>query len=200
MLACYSPQNLDRVVSLFRAAKKSRRMLVLDLYATSTTRAAAPVSIPQADWDGVRAFVPQLQRSRVIRKQAFERTDRVKPYRLYPEQLASHAAQLVMTFRASMADELDRAACLTGAHAVWSMWPGYLEKPPGERLRDRLAERGIPLTVVHSSGHASIQDLQRLAAAVSASQIVPIHTSAPHVFHDLFANVVMREDGAWWDV
>ena len=199
VLACYSPQNIDRVVTLFRAAKRTGRTLVLDLYAASITRATRRLdTIPQADWDGVRVFVPVAQRVRVQREQAFKRIDWVKPHRLYPEQLAPLADKLVITFRYSMATDLDRAGCLTDAQAVWSMWPGYLDDPSGTRLRNWLEQRGIPLVLAHSSGHARIEDLQRFATTVSASQVVPIHTSAPQRFPDLFANVVIRNDGEWW--
>jgi ribonuclease J len=186
-------------VTLFRAAKRTGRTLVLDLYAASITRATGRFdTIPQADWDDVRVFVPQAQRVRVKRAEAYERIDWVKPHRLYPAQLAVQAPKLVMTFRYSMATDLDRAGCLTDAQAMWSMWPGYLDSPSGVRLRAWLEQRAIPLTNLHSSGHASVEDLQRFATAVSASQVVPIHTSAPQRFADLFANVVMRSDGLWW--
>jgi ribonuclease J len=199
VLACYSPQNIDRVVTLFRAAKRTGRTLVLDLYAASITRATGrPDTIPQAEWDDVSVFVPQAQRVHVKREKAYERINWVKPHRLYPEQLAPLADKLVITFRYSMATDLDRAGCLTDAQAVWSMWPGYLDSPSGTRLRAWLEQRAIPLTLVHSSGHASVEDLQRFATAVSASEVVPFHTAAPQRFPDVFANVRLREDGEWW--
>ena len=61
-----------------------------------------------------------------------------------------------MTFRHSMGTDLDRACCLADAHAVWSVWPGYLDSPSGSHTREWFEERGIPLTVAHSSGHASL--------------------------------------------
>lgn len=66
ILACYSPQNIDRVVSLFRAAKRAGRRLVLDLYAAEVARATGRMdTIPQAGWEQVRVFVPLSQRLRV---------------------------------------------------------------------------------------------------------------------------------------
>lgn len=201
VLACYSPQNIDRVVTMFRAAKRAGRRLVLDLYAAEVARATGrPDTIPQADWQGVRVFVPLSQRVRVKEERALDRIERVKPHRLYPERLASQADELVMTFRYSMAAELDRAGCLDGAQAIWSMWPGYLDEPAGIRLRNWLDRRGIPMTLAHSSGHASVADLQRFAVAVNPRRLVPIHTSAPHLFPGLFEHVHLREDGEWWTV
>jgi ribonuclease J len=200
VLACYSPQNIDRLVTMFKAAKQSRRKLVLDLYAATMTRATGNARIPQADWDDVLVYVPLSQRIQVKRSGEFERTAAVRRHRVLPDQLADQASSLVMTFRASMARDLEQAGCLDNAHCVWSLWPGYLGNPTGERMRQWLVDRQIPLTVLHSSGHASVEDLQRLAAAIDADRVMPIHSGAPHLYESLFPNVDIRADGEWWDV
>lgn len=200
VLACYSAQNIDRLVTLFRAAKRCARTLVLDLYAATIARATGRATIPQADWDGVRIFVPLSQRIKVKHSQEFERLAWLRGRRLFPEELADRAGDLVLTFRGSMAAELDRVDCLEGAHAVWSMWQGYLDEPSGVKLRGWLAEHGIPLSILHSSGHASPADLQRFAAAIDAREVVPVHTRQATRYSELFANVRARADGEWWTV
>ena len=74
--------------------------------------------------------------------------------RIFPEELAARAQELVLTFRASMMSEIERARCLNGACAVWSMWPGYLEQPGQKRLLSFFERHGIPLVTHHASGHA----------------------------------------------
>lgn len=80
------------------------------------------------------------------------------------------------------------------------MWSGYLEGEVGERTLDAFGRRNIPLTVIHASGHASVEDLQRLAAAIDADRVVPIHTAAARRYPELFSRVEHRVDGEWWDV
>jgi ribonuclease J len=201
VLACFSGQNLDRLVSFYRAARRSGRLLVLDLYGATLARATGrPQTIPQAAWDGVRVFVPRSQRVRVKQARAFELTDAVRAERLYPEQLASLRSQLVLCFRGSMMRELEQANCLDQAAAIWSLWSGYLDQPAGQRLRQWLDRLGIPLTQLHASGHAAVRDLQRLASALAPEQVVPIHTSAPERYPALFERVLLRDDGEWWPV
>lgn len=200
VLACYSPQNVDRLVTLHRAAQRSGRTLVLDLYAAGITKATGASTIPQGDWSTVCVFVPRAQRVRVKEAGEFERTAAIRRRRVYPEDLAGKANGLVMTFRGSMRRDLDRANCLDGAHAVWSMWPGYLDNESGKRLRRWLDARGIPLDLVHASGHARVRDLKRFAAAMKAEQVIPIHTSRAEEYPELFDRVVPREDGEWWQV
>ncbi|MGH3046859.1 MAG: hypothetical protein ACRDNC_07640 [Gaiellaceae bacterium] len=95
----YSPQNLDRLVTLYRASKRAGRLFVLDLYAAAIAAATGRVTIPQGSWDGVRVFVPQSQRVRVKDTREFERVAAVRSSRIYPEQLNVLASSLVITCR-----------------------------------------------------------------------------------------------------
>ena len=200
VLACYSGQHVDRLVSVYRAAKRARRRLVLDLYGAAVAAATERDTIPQAHWDGVRVLVPHAQRRRVIERRAFDEISRLSPHRVFAEQLATLAPRTVLTMRGSMTRELERAGCLGGAVAVWSMWPGYLDQPSGVRLRTWLERHQIPLHYIHGSGHASVEDLQKLASAVDADQVVPIHTEAPDRYRELFDRVAIHEDREWWPV
>jgi len=199
VLAAYSAQNIDRLVTLYRAAKRSGRLLVLDLYGATLAAATGRSTIPQADWDGVRVFVPLSQRIKVKASGEFHRTAAVRSHRVYEEDLAAMKSQLVLTFRGSMTGDLDRAACVAGATCIWSMWAGYLEQPSSERLLTWLTDRGIPVHRLHSSGHAPVRDLQRLATSLGG-RIVPMHTNAPERFPALFENVEPHPDGEWWTV
>lgn len=141
VLACYSGQNIDRLVSVHRAARRAGRMLTLDLYGAMIAAATQKhATIPQLDWDAVRVFVPLSQRIRVKQSGEVERTRIPRESRLFPENLAAAAPELVLTFRGSMTGELDRANCLDGARAIWSMWPGVFrraQRPPPSRVARR---------------------------------------------------------------
>lgn len=200
VLAMYSPQNVDRLVTFYRAARRSDRVFVMDLYAAAITAATGRDTIPQADWDRVRVYLPRSQKHRIVETQAFERTDAVRAKRIFPEELRERSEQLVMQFRISMAKELEAAGCLDGAQAVWSMWPGYLREPSGQRLMAWLDQQGIPLVVHHASGHASIPDLQRLVQAIGPGRVVPIHSAAGDRFTEFFPRVDRQRDGILWEV
>jgi ribonuclease J len=200
VLAMYSAHNIDRLVTLFRACLQSGRQLVLDLYTASVAAATSNVKIPQAGFENLLVYVPLRQRIQVKESREFQRVSDVKPVRIFPEDLAARANELVLTFRTSMIPEIEKARCLNGASAVWSMWPGYLRQPGQERLLSFLERHAIPFETHHASGHAYIPDLQRLARAIAPNRLVPIHSFAPQRFEEFFDKVERHADGDWWDV
>lgn len=99
-----------------------------------------------------------------------------------------------------MMSEIERAGCLNGAYAVWSMSPGYLEQPGQKRLLTSFERHCVPLVTHHASGHAYLPDVQRLATAIAPGRLVPIHLFAPGRSGEFFDNVEVHGDGEWWDV
>ncbi len=151
-------------------------------------------------FDKVLIYVPLQQRIHVKESREFERVLAIKAARILPEELAARAKELVLTFRTSMIPEIEKARCLVGATAVWSLWPGYLQRPGETRLLRFLTQHDIPMVQSHASGHAYLPDLQRLTRAVAARRVVPIHSFAPHRFKEFFDGVELHQDGEWWDV
>lgn len=199
-LVTYSSQNIDRLVTLYRVAKRTKKTLVLDLYTATMAEATAMHSIPKPGWDNLLVYVPNSQRIQVARTKAFERVDAIKAFRIFPEGLKARHNEIIMTFRISMAREFESAGCLEDATAIWSLWPGYLERTKEQPYHDFLNRHDIPMQVHHASGHAYLEDLKKLASAVAAKRLVPIHSFAGDKFAVHFENVERHEDGHWWDV
>jgi ribonuclease J len=200
ILAVFSPQNIDRLVTFYRSCIRSGRELVIDLYTAAVARATGFDTIPQADWNGVRVYLPKAQKAKVVRGRAFHRTRAVRASRIYPDEIAARRSELAMLFRPSMVREVETGGCLRGATAVWSMWAGYLRNPGGQRLTTWLQRHGIPLRVHHSSGHAHLSDLKRLVNAVAPERVVPIHSWAGTSYSRFFPAVDVRSDGSWWRI
>ena len=194
-----SSQNIDRIVSIFRAAKRSNRVLIIDLYTAVVLGATEARSIPKSHWKDVKLYVPGPQRVFVAKKTLFGDLKRHSRNRIFPEHLGDWSARAVMLFRPMMTRDRDIEAVLSGARLSYSMWAGYLEEKSTERIRDWLKEKRIPLEIIHTSGHASVVDLQRFAAALAPRRLVPIHSFETGRFGEFFQNVDRQEDGVWWD-
>jgi len=199
-----SAQNIDRLVTVYRAALRSDRDLVVDLYTADIAAATGRPSIPAVGdaWPRVHVYAPLRQRVRVKESGEFDRVERVKDRRLFAEQLRERAGELVL-FGAYQGEipSLIRDGLLTGGAVVWSMWDGYLEEPSGQRLQKVLQSANVPLIQHHTSGHATPADLVRLVEAMKPDVVVPIHTEALDVYASAVGEVVQpHADGTWWTV
>ena len=99
-----------------------------------------------------------------------------------------------------MMEELERAGCLQGAKLIYSLWEGYLAQERLKPFHAWLARHEMPLVRIHTSGHASVRDLQRLARAIQPKRLVPIHSAAPGRYAEFFERVEGKEDGGCGEV
>ena len=195
-----SSQNIDRLVTIFRAAKRTGRVLLIDLYTAVILEATGRDTIPQSDWDGVRLYIPQSQRVHIKKNGLFDDLARHKANRIFPEHLPDLRERAVMLFRPMMMRDRGVGAVLDGARLTYSMWEGYSKEKSVRRVVSWLDEHDIPWQVIHTSGHASAADLQRFASALAPHMLVPIHSFETARFAEFFDNVVQKEDGAWWEI
>ena len=194
-----SSQNIDRLVTIFRAAKRTGRLLLIDLYTAVVLEATGHETIPQTAWEDVRLYVPHRQRVYIKQNELFDDLERHKPSRVFPEDLPDLARRAVMLFRPMAMDDHGVQSVLDGTALTYSMWEGYLEHDGPRKVLNWLAEHAIPWRTIHTSGHASVRDLKRLATTLAPRALVPIHSFETSRFGEFFEHVVQREDGEWWE-
>ena len=195
-----SSQNIDRLVTIFRAARRTDRTFLIDLYTAAVLEATGRTTIPQSHWDGVKLYVPHRQRVFIKNNKLFDELERHAPNRIYPEDLPSLAGRAVMLFRPTARGDRGVRAALDGARLTYSMWQGYLEADSSKKVIQWLETNGIPWGSIHTSGHASVADLRRFAAALAPRSLVPIHSFETGRFAEFFDNVDRKEDGVRWEV
>ena len=195
-----SAQNIDRVVTLYRACKRTGRPLVIDLYTAAILAATGNSNIPQSNWPGIHLYLPKLQAKQVKKNKWFPLLKQHSANRIYQEQLREIGSRAVILFRPLMRIDLDAVGCLDQASFIYSQWAGYLERGTYASTEAWLKERGIEMRQIHTSGHASPKDLKRFASALAPRALVPIHSFATEKYAGLFDNVVYRYDGEWWEV
>lgn len=194
-----SGQNIDRIASVFEATKESGRQLILDVYTAELMRATADSSLPKPGCDGVKVYLPHSQRTRIIDEGLVQKIlGPYYPHRIYPDALGEAAPESVMIFRPSMFRELQRAGCLNAATLVSSVWSGYLHRSHDEL--GPIDQAGITRHHVHTSGHATKEELRMFVEAFPNSRIVPIHLEDREGFGRLSSNVEPKDDYQWWPV
>jgi ribonuclease J len=95
-------------------------------------------------------------------------------------------------------DEFKNAAA--PVNVIYSQWLGYLDGKHADYYgSDRIAayrsDPAVNFVYAHTSGHAPVEDLKKLAAALKPRMLVPIHTEYGEEFSQIFANVVTINDG-----
>lgn len=199
VLASFSPQNIDRFVTIYRATRRAGREFIGDVYLAHLLSQLKLDTLPQAASGAFRVYLPQRQRSRIIADQAFDLLKGLKASRIYPDEISSKPVNWVMLFRESMMSDIDRLPPTVTTTLTYSLWPGYLAQG-NDKLRRWCQSRGIELKLAHTSGHADSLALVRFANALKAKTVIPIHTEASGVMENLIPNVSIVPDGKWFAI
>ena len=195
-----SAQNIDRMVSIFRACKKSHRTIAVDLYTAEILAATANPNIPCSDWNGVALCIPQRQRVQIKENGWIDKLKRHSRHRIYPKTISDNPGAYALIFRNLWMRDLERADCLSGACLIHSQWEGYLKEKRTAEVDVWRQKHGIAFHQVHTSGHASLSELTRIATALAPDVLVPIHSDHPEKYSELYPRVTCHADGEWWTV
>lgn len=207
-----SAQNIDRIVSIYRACNAVKRKMVIDLYPAAILAATGNKKISRLAWHDTVLCPTESQRNNPHKAHYLELYSKHRKPLSY-EDIQKNPSNYVLLFRNSMRDELDKyPGLLENAKLIYSQWTGYLEEGKNNKYhelkpwlekhkllqKDKFPEHGIE--IIHTSGHADPATLKRFAEALKPKALVPIHSFAPEKYKELFANVVYHKDGKWWDI
>ena len=196
-----SGQNVDRIHTVYRAARKLGRELVIDLYTAALLNAwkSEHDSLIQYDTRGVRVvfwrwhkesleasnpdFFWRIVRSgHGIKKEiVLERPDRYV---------------LMSSVKPCIKYLVGRVSTVEDLTLVWSKWRGYLKPGShGALAADFCRDHGLELHPIHTSGHADVEALRRLVQAVKPRRLIPIHTFHGDEYGQFGAPVTRLDDG-----
>ena len=139
-----STQNIDRVVSILRACKRTGRKLIIDLYTAVILEATGNLHIPQSNWPDVALFIPQAQRIQIKNNAWFDLLKHHAANRIFIENLYEAQSKSTLLFRPLHCSDLERGNCLNGATYIYSQWEGYWERDSYNKLKEWLERNSIP--------------------------------------------------------
>ncbi len=194
-----SSQNLDRLVTAFRVAKQTGGILVVDLYTAYVLQSLKCLSknIPQYDWDSLRVKFWRYQQEALEKAghQDFVYAVMRSGHGIKTEEIVDHRKDILMLAKANRLFPrfIRKLPTYDGLKMIWSMWDGYLKDDVV--VGPFCAEHGLELKGIHASGHATVEDLRRLAQAIRPKRLVPIHTFHPDQYEQFGVPVIMLKDG-----
>ncbi len=200
-----SSQNIDRIVSAYRACKSAGKLLVIDIYTAWVLEQLRQITpnTPAMDWPEIRVFAAYRQDQSLKAHPDYFGDFRKRLYRYRVKREELHATPEAFFYFGKMSsfrliNTFKNAAA--PVNVIYSQWLGYLDGTHPEyfgsaKVSGYRCDPEVNFVYAHSSGHAPLKDLQRLAAALKPKMLVPIHTQDAEGFRSNFENVTTLKDG-----
>ena len=199
-----SSQNIDRLVSFYRAALQTDRLFVIDVYtALILDKLKDLANIPHAGrFRKIRVFFPSNLCKKLKREGGEDMITKFARFKITRDEISQKLDEIVMIVRSSIVSSfLSKIEGIgQSATAVYSMWEGYLKDASMEGLLKFFAQKGIKRVNLHTSGHASVDTLKKVVEKVKPKILIPIHTTSPERYKDIFPNVVELKDGVSMEI
>jgi len=179
-----SSSNIDRIVTMYRAAKRSSRIFLQEVYMADIASAAGN-SIPNPCFSDVYAYISSPSKHGMLEK-----------YRHRAGKAFISKIPFVMCIRSSMLRYLNSLAkemSYENGVLVYSFWSGYREADGMKSFLSECEKMGLKIVVLHTSGHADENTIKRLIEAVNPSSIIPIHTENARRFREIAPDLVIEE-------
>ncbi|MFA6393419.1 MAG: MBL fold metallo-hydrolase [Patescibacteria group bacterium] len=192
-----SGQNIDRLVSIYRACLKTDKILVADVYVAEILRELsefAKIPYPSADFKNLRVIFPYYTCKRLTGKGKEKILYQFKEFKITKEEMDIQPDKIVMIVRPSMQKDLDYIKNMDGGNLIYSMWDGYMEKSNTKKFISYLTKRKFALHKIHTSGHADIKSLEEMADALNPKAIIPIHTFEAGKYREIFKFPIVEAD------
>jgi ribonuclease J len=180
VLVAYSPQNIDRFVSYYRAAVRAERTFVCDHYQAAVLYQLHKTTLPKPSRDELRVYLP-IKRKTV---KAYE--DRFGDSIITLDEILAAPERFMMLVRPSMILNDLSGRLPPETILLYGMWSGYRTKPEWQETEVMIASSGGEVIECHASGHAHGGDLFGFIDELRPERIRPVHTESTIAFHQRF--------------
>ena len=190
-----SSQNIDRLVSLFKACIETNRILILDIYTSfiieTLTKNGFGFPPPSQKHKNIRTYMTHGY-AEILEQNGFKSTlNKFAKYKIKPKEIDKNPGKYVMIIRPSLKKELKYMKNIDSGDYIYSMWIGYKEQTSMKRFSDYLTEnRQFTSHDIHTSGHADVKTLKELADAINPKFIIPIHTFSRDQYASIFSQPI----------
>ena len=193
-----SSQNIDRMVSFYKAAKRTGRLFVVDVYTANVLTETGNPNIPHpsTSYPDIRVFFPRHLCNKLEKHQNKDMMYKFASYKITKDEIAVRQSNVFMLIKSSMRSYLNGIKNLGASPVIYSMWNGYFNEPS---MKDfvRTLTKGYDRLIcrIHTSGHADVSSLKRFVSRLRPDKIIPIHTFGHQMYKEHFKNVMEISDG-----
>jgi len=198
-----SSQNIDRLVTFYRASIKSNRLFVVDIYTANVLyelhKLGSSVPYPSLGYKNIKVFYPLFLTDKVFKEIGNEYAYRISKLRISRSQLEKEQGNVMMIVHPNMLIDI-RSCGFKGGLLYYSMWRGYRDDKKQIKFESEIKSLMFEIKLLHTSGHASIPDIQRLITGLNPQKIIPIHTMLPQEFIGISDKTGLKEDGVEFEI
>jgi len=195
VLGLTSSQNIDRIVSFYKAALKSGRTLVIDPYQAYILDQVG-WNVPRADGNyKIKVLYSYFISKKIAETGNTEILYKYKRSKITKEKLREEPGQFLLLIRNSTLKDLQIIGNMNYAKLIYSLWSGYKQEKRTQDFLNKLKKLGIIIEDVHTSGHTDLKSIKKLIDKLKPQKIIPIHTEHWKTFETLSNKVVEPRRG-----
>lgn len=198
-----SSQNIDRLVSFYKAAIRCNRIFVVDVYTANVLyelkQLGNKLPYPSEEYENIKVFFPYGLTQKIFNDIGQEYAKRFSKFHISRKQMNLKQNKVVMLVRPSLKNDILKCD-FHGGVFVYSLWGGYRDSDYQQSFEAILSNARFELTSLHTSGHASISDIKKVVNFLDAKKVVPIHTLEPATVYTVSEKAVELNDGIEYNV
>jgi len=197
LMAYTSSQNIDRLVTLYRAAKRTNRTFVIDIYTAHMLHVAsqnAKIPNPSDIFPDVKVYYPFRMTKRIADLNKQKLLYEFVSKKISKEEIKAQESSIMLLVKPSSKIDIAKIGVGRGSALIYSLWAGYLREDYTSSFIDWIKEKSVEVHHVHTSGHATVDALKKTITELAPRTILPIHSSCPDVYKTFFSNVATLQD------
>ena len=191
-----SSQNIDRIVSLYKACLKSGKTFVVDVYTANVLNILsefAKLPTPLKGYAQIKVLFPNRITNELFERGLGELANKFSKSKITKDEISKNPSDFVVIVRPSMKNDLKKITTDKG-NLIYSMWEGYKEQSSTKKFLDWLTSKNFAIIDIHTSGHADIETLKKFADSINPKTIIPIHTFNKQDYKTIFTQPIIEID------
>ena len=198
-LACTYPRDVDRLVTLYQAARAAGRSLAVSARTAHLLASVASLyATPRPPRPGSSEGLVVYQRSK---KRYFEWEKAFLDEAVSADEVRAHGDRYLLALDQAHFPELIDIRPPSGSPFIHSMSEPFSEDDVDDKvLHNWLDHFGLSFHQLHASGHASGPELFEIVRSVGATTVYPVHTEHPEAFRSEVPGVRLAELGSSYPI
>lgn len=190
VFAICSAINVDRIVTLYKATRRNKRIFVCDIYTALILWAMgrSGAKVPQITWEYVKVLSrDDIAKSQRVLLELFFKKLGFQDFKdiIYRKNASITAEEISKSphkylLKLNRVRDIQKACGIEKFLLIYSMWSGYLTPEFDKRghYRDLMGDTNIIFENLHTGGHPTREDLKKFINEMSPEYLLPFHTNS----------------------